>query len=309
MPIESNPSAPKTTSQRAANLCDPYDTRSVLSYRAVADSVEKILHAKAGGTAYAPERLHLPLANGGVLLLMPATDERLTVTKLITVHPQNASFGRPSVRGEVVVIETRTGERLAMRDGATVTAVRTATVSAVAARWLAPDPSGEMLLFGAGVQAKAHLEAFAEIHGTRCVHICSQSSSRAESLCEYGRGLGMRVDVVEDAREVLPQVRLIIAATTSRTPVVAEEVVSGTFVVAVGAYTAEMAELSPQLVRRATNPDSILVVDTFEGARHEAGDLIQANIDWDRVRSLESVQYARSQVEDVAVFKSVGHAL
>ena len=272
----------------------------MLNYRAVADSVEKILHAKAEGTASAPERLHASLANGGVLLLMPATDERLTVTKLVTVHPQNAAFGRPSVRGDVVVIDTRTGERLAMLDGATVTAVRTAAVSA---RWLAPDPSGEMLLFGAGVQAKAHLEAFAEIHGTRCVHICSQSSTRAESLCEYGRSLGMRVDV---AREVLPQVRLIIAATTSRTPVVAEEVVSGTFVVAVGAYT---AELSPKLVRRATNPDSILVVDTFEGARHEAGDLIQANVDWDRVRSLESVQYGRSQAADVAVFKSVGHAL
>ena len=278
----------------------------MLNYRAVADSVEKILHAKAEGTASAPERLHASLANGGVLLLMPATDERLTVTKRVTVHPQNAAFGRPSVRGDVVVIDTRTGERLAMLDGATVTAVRTAAVSAVAARWLAPDPSGEMLLFGAGVQAKAHLEAFAEIHGTRCVHICSQSSTRAESLCEYGRSLGMRVDVVEDAREVLPQVRLIIAATTSRTPVVAEEVVSGTFVVAVGAYT---AELSPKLVRRATNPDSILVVDTFEGARHEAGDLIQANVDWDRVRSLESVQYGRSQAADVAVFKSVGHAL
>jgi 1-piperideine-2-carboxylate/1-pyrroline-2-carboxylate reductase [NAD(P)H] len=75
-------------------------------------------------------------------------------------------------------------------------------------------------------------------------------------------------------------------------------------VAAVGAYRPEMAELPPQLVRRAR-----LFVDALEGARAEAGDLIQAGVDWARVTPLEDALNVPGDQGKPVVFKSVGHAL
>jgi ornithine cyclodeaminase len=65
-----------------------------------------------------------------------------------------------------------------------------------------------------------------------------------------------------------------------------------------------MAELPADLVRR-----SRLFADSLEGVRAEAGDFIQAGIDWDRVRPLaEAIEEQRPE-EGPVIFKSVGHAM
>jgi ornithine cyclodeaminase len=111
--------------------------------------------------------------------------------------------------------------------------------------------------------------------------------------------------------EVLPICGMVVTTTTSTTPVITDRVRNRAFIAAVGAYRPTMAELPPELVRR-----SRVFVDTLEGARHEAGDLIQADIDWSNVASLEDVVLPLSP-EDArprrgtapTIFKSVGHAL
>ncbi|MBY0512337.1 MAG: delta(1)-pyrroline-2-carboxylate reductase family protein, partial [Gemmataceae bacterium] len=287
---------------------DPDQTRQVLPYPAVTDAVAAVLRDSAAGLAHVPPRLHLPLPESGVLLVMPAADDTLAITKLVTVHPSNASRRLPSVQGEAIVLDARTGRRLLALDGATVTAVRTAAVSALAARLLAPNPAGDLLLVGAGVQAVAHLECFAALFGTRRAFVCSRGGERVEVLIRRGRELGVEVVRVGAAAEVLPAVRVVVTATTSRTPVLPPDVTPGTFVSAVGAYTPDMTELPADLVRRACGPGSVLVTDT-PAARHEAGDLTQANIDSVAVPSLADLFDRRPDVADVAVFKSVGHAL
>jgi ornithine cyclodeaminase/alanine dehydrogenase-like protein (mu-crystallin family) len=64
-----------------------------------------------------------------------------------------------------------------------------------------------------------------------------------------------------------------------------------------------MAELPAALVRRAH-----LYVDTLEGAQAEAGDLLQAGIDWATVTPLADVILQERPLGGTIVFKSVGHA-
>src|SRR5688500_7502621 len=87
------------------------ETAALLSYPALAEELRAVLADKRGGKADAPTRLHVPLAGGGVLLLMPAADEKLTITKLVTVHADNARQGLPSVQAEVLVFDTRTDRK------------------------------------------------------------------------------------------------------------------------------------------------------------------------------------------------------
>ncbi|HYO48257.1 MAG TPA: delta(1)-pyrroline-2-carboxylate reductase family protein, partial [Chloroflexia bacterium] len=151
------------------------ETHDLLPYSALADYLLRMLADKKAGTAYAPERVAVPLARGGTLLLMPATDGQLAVTKLVTVHPENASVGLPSVQADVLVMEVATGRRLAMLDGGAVTARRTAALSLLAARLLAPRSSGSLLVVGAGTQARAHLEAFCEGLDIDRVYVASKN--------------------------------------------------------------------------------------------------------------------------------------
>ena len=289
---------------------DAGETAARLPYAALADAIREVALARSSGTVQAPPRLALPLLAkpGAILLVMPASDEDLAITKLVTVHPENPGHGLPTIQGEVVVMEASTGTRRGLLDGATVTARRTAALSLLAARELAPRPDGPLLILGAGAQGRSHLEAFREGLGVSEAYVSSRTRGSAESLVALAKDLGMDATVVEDPEEALAGVSLVVTATTSREPVLSGAVTEGTFVAAVGSFEPEAAELPLGLVADAT-----VVVDTMEGAREEAGDLIRAEkagaFRWGGATELEEVLRGRDRPSGTVVFKSVGHSL
>jgi 1-piperideine-2-carboxylate/1-pyrroline-2-carboxylate reductase [NAD(P)H] len=289
-------------------ILGPEETAARLPYADLAESIREVALERASGAMQAPARTSLPLPEGAVLLVMPASGGGLAMTKLVTVHPQNARGGLPTIQGEVIVMEAATGERLGLLDGSVVTARRTAALSLLAARELAPRPNGPLLIVGAGSQGRAHLEAFHEGLGTSRVFVNSRTEERAEALAQHAERLGMEARVVGDPGEVLDEASLVVTATTSREPVLPEGVPEGAFVAAVGSFEPEAAELPAGLVARA-----VVVVDTLEAAKEEAGDLIQAQrsgvFSWENATPLEDALRASERPEGTVVFKSVGHAL
>ncbi len=273
----------------------------MFDYRTLASCVADVLRARRQGRAVAPERLAVPIP-GGVLLCMPAADDALAVVKSITVHPGNREL--PVIQGEVTVIEAATGRKLGSLDGPTVTARRTAAVSLLAARLLAPAAPGPLVVFGAGVQARAHVEAFCQEFGLGDVTLVSRTRARAEGLAASLAEEGLRVRVAEDAAEAVRDAAMIVTATTSREPVFPDRVRDDVFVAAVGSFTPEAAEVPAGLVGRAA-----LFVDDLEAARTEAGDLLRAGVDWNRVTPLDAILDAPSRLSGPVVFKTVGHAL
>jgi 1-piperideine-2-carboxylate/1-pyrroline-2-carboxylate reductase [NAD(P)H] len=284
------------------------ETAARLPYADLAESIREVALERKSGDVQAPARTSLPLPEDGVLLVMPASDGGIAITKLVTVHPRNARAGQPTIRGEVVVMEATTGERLGLLDGAVVTARRTAALSLLAARELAPCPNGPLLIVGADTQGRAHLEAFHEGLGTSRVFVNSRTEERAEALVEHAEHLGVEARVVGNPGEALEEASLVVTATTSREPVLPEGVAEETFVAAVGSFDPGAAELPVGLVAGAA-----VVVDTLEGAREEAGDLIQAEssgaFDWASATPLEDALRVSEHPEGTIIFKSVGHAL
>jgi len=289
-------------------LLSAEETAARLPYADLAESIREVALEHKSGDIQAPARTALPLPEDGVLLVMPASDGGIAITKLVTVHPRNARAGQPTIRGEVVVMEATTGERLGLLDGAVVTARRTAALSLLAARELAPRPNGPLLIVGAGTQGRAHLEAFHEGLGTSRVFVNSRTEERAEALVEHAEHLGVEARVVGNLGEALEEASLVVTATTSREPVLPEGVAEETFVAAVGSFEPGAAELPVGLVAGAA-----VVVDTLEGAREEAGDLIQAEssgaFDWASATPLEDALRVSEHPEGTIIFKSVGHAL
>ncbi|CAN5729952.1 delta(1)-pyrroline-2-carboxylate reductase family protein [soil metagenome] len=289
-------------------ILDAKQTADRLGYAELANSIREVMVRRRSGELEAPPRLTPGLPEGGTLLVMPAADEEIALTKLVTVHPENSKRNLPTIQGEVVVMDARTGVRLGILEGGTVTARRTAALSLLAAQTLAKMPDGPLLIVGAGTQATAHLEAFREGLGVSKVFIVSRTDSRAEALADYARPLGMEAAVAGEVEDVLDEVSLIVTATTSHEPVLPEEIPPDKFVAAVGAFNPEMAELPSALLSEST-----VAVDTLEGVKEEAGDLIQAEkagaFNWDRAVQLEDALQWTSLPDGPIVFKSVGDAL
>lgn len=249
-------------------------TAGLLPYPALARAVAELL---ADASVTVPARQVLPLPGGGSLFVMPAHDEQVAMTKLITYTPGNAARGLPSIQGDVLVLDVVTGTRQLLLDGPTVTARRTAAVSLLAAQHLAPTTEGPLLVVGAGVQGRSHLEAFAEGLGVREVWVASRRSTSAEALAAHARHLGLRARVVTDANAALPHCPLVVTCTPASEVVLSALPGSGQFIAAVGAFTPRMVELSAPLCRHVAEHGTV-VVDTADAA-HEAGDLLQAGLD------------------------------
>jgi ornithine cyclodeaminase len=295
------------------NMFNAAETAQLLPYPELAETIRELLLSRHDGLINIPERLFVDLPGNGKLLVMPAADADLAITKLVTVHPDNPAQQLPTIQGEVLVMRASNGERLALLEGATVTGHRTAALSLLAVLTLAPVKAGPLLVFGAGVQARSHIEAFHAGLGLRDVFIVSRTRTNAEELAAHARSLGMNAEVIEEPAAVLDKVKLIVMATTSRTPLLDAALAADIMICAVGAFKADMAELSPRVINSASR----IVVDMIEGARAEAGDLIQAAAqtgwNWTRVQQLEETFLDAGNGTGAGagpvIFKSVGHAL
>ncbi|RYX89673.1 MAG: delta(1)-pyrroline-2-carboxylate reductase family protein [Comamonadaceae bacterium] len=285
-------------------ILDAARTAAALPYTALVAELARLL---ADASVQVPARLVQALPGGGSLFVMPALDSRVAITKLITFTPGNAGTARPAIQGDVVVFDIATGERRLVLDGPTVTARRTAAVSLLAAQWLAPNRKGPLLIVGAGVQGRAHLEAFAEGLDVREAVIASRSLASAEALARHAQSLGLTARTVDDPNTALAYCPLVVTCTPATGAVLTAVPRDDAFLAAVGAFTPAMAELGPRLCRHVAELGDV-VVDTSDAA-HEAGDLLQAGLDVSAFATLGDVVRGRVvPPQGQVLFKSCGWA-
>lgn len=279
----------------------PRATADALPYPALADEIEALLRDPA---VVVPPRIVQALPGGGSLFVMPAADACVAITKLISFVPYNGTRGLPSIQGDIVVFDALTGQRTAILDGPTVTARRTAAVSLLAARLLAPRRDGPLLIVGAGVQGRSHLEAFAAGLGVREVWVASRNPASADALVAHARTLGLRARRVDDADAALADCPLVVSSTPAQQVALRGTPRDDAFVAAVGAFTPRMVEWAPEVCRDLAARGT-LVVDTRD-ADHEAGDLLQAGIDVSTLPTLADLLASPRAAQGPVFFKSCG---
>ena len=282
------------------------DTAAALPYQPLADCIKELLQ---DASVSVPPRLVHAISDSNSLFVMPASDRRIAITKLITFVADNASRQLPAIQGDVVVFDAINGQRLCMLDGPTVTARRTAAVSLLAAQLLAPKPDGKLLIVGAGVQGRSHLEAFAQGLGVKEVRVASRSRASAQALVEHAIGLGLQAQVVDNADQALAECSLVVTATSAQQIAMRARPRDDAFVCAVGAFSPRMVEWAPEVCVHMAQHGRILV-DTRD-ADHEAGDLLQAGLDVSQFASLQDVVQQPQAFTNTAgpvFFKSCGWA-
>ena len=246
-------------------LIGEVELRRRLPMAAAIDALEEGFRS-GDPAAAAPLRSHLDTADGALYLMPAATPEAGAGVKVITITPSNPDRSLPMVNGVYVLFRPGTQEPEAVFDGAALTAIRTAAVSGLATRFLARPDAHRLVVFGAGVQARAHVEAMRAVRPVDDVVIVSRTAARARSLASEIGGRVGEPDAVADAD-------LVCTCTTSRVPVCDGALLAeGVHVNAIGAYTPDTREVDDAAVRRA----DVIVVETAEVALAEAGDLLLA---------------------------------
>ncbi|MBU9518034.1 delta(1)-pyrroline-2-carboxylate reductase family protein [Burkholderia multivorans] len=280
---------------------DAADTAALLDYPALLATLARTVADYAAGEIVSPERLVVPLQAGGVMLSMPSSAPDLAIHKLVNVCPGNAARGLSTILGQVIACDATTGEMRFVLDGPTVTGRRTAAVTALGVQALHGTPR-EILLIGTGKQAANHAEAFTALFPDARLRVRGSRPASASQFCAAHRAHAPQL-VPLDGDAIPDAIDVVVTLTTSRTPVYRDAAREGRLVVGVGAFTADAAEIAADTVRH-----SRLVVDDPAGARHEAGDLIVANVDWQQVASLADVLNGTFARGGPMLFKTVGCA-
>ncbi len=251
----------------------------------------------------------------GVTLLMPAYlhKSRDMAIKIVSIYGDNPLLGLPTVAGLVMVLDPQTGMPLALMEGTSLTAIRTGAAGGLAAELLSRKDAGTVALFGAGVQGKAQLQAVMAVRSIRKVWILDSSLNQAEKLAAEMASWPSCPEIVakgfsaREAGEAVSQADIVIAATTSLTPLFdGNDLRPGTHVTGVGSFTPQMQEIDEITVRRAR-----VVVDSREACMAEAGDLIIAGaiISAEIGEIVNGTFPSRQNDHEITYFKTVGVAV
>lgn len=201
------------------------------------------------------------------------------------------------------------GEALATLQANEFTRLRTAAATAVAADLLALPDARTLAVFGAGIQARAHVEALSRVPRFERVLVCARSGGEALAR-ELQAALRLTVRSAA-AAEAAAEADVLVTATRSATPLFDGGLVkAGAFVAAVGSSTPAARELDDALLGRA----SVVAVEWLPAACQEAGELVQAApgvVPAERLAELGSliVEPRPRGPLDIVVYKSVGIGL
>jgi thiomorpholine-carboxylate dehydrogenase len=193
---------------------------------------------------------------------MPAVDGDLMGAKLVTLYERNVEH--PTHQAVIQLLSAKTGEPLVAMDGRLITEMRTAAVTALATRLLAPPDAEVLAILGSGVQARSHMAALRLVRNFKEIRVWSRTPEHARQFAEEHGLLTM-----ETAEAAVRGADVVASLSTVREPLVRGAwLAAGALVCAVSAVGPDKRELDDA----AMHAD--IVVESREAALRESGDLI-----------------------------------
>jgi alanine dehydrogenase len=285
------------------------EVRAVLTMPQAVEAVEEISRKQATGEVVVHPRRRFELPGGGFFHYMAAAD---FATGFVAM--KQYTYVRGKLRFLVPLYEMASGDLLAMIEADYMGQLRTGAASGVATKYLARKDARVATVIGTGGQAKTQLEAIALVRKLESARAYGRDAAKREKFCaEMSARLGIPVRPCTSAAEAVRGADIISTATTASQPVVSGADLSpGVHINAIGANHAHKRELDDEAVASA----DIIVVDSVEQSRQEAGDLIIAfhgdEICWTGVKKLSEIvagkATGRTSDTEVTLFKSNGIA-
>ncbi len=295
-------------------IIDAAQVRASLPMSTCIEVMAKAMMGVSAGAVSIPPRIIMPLVDGSAYFgVMPGSLSSPLIygAKIVSLHPANAAAGRPSINGLVALFDHHTGLPVAVLDGGEITTLRTGAASGLATRLLARTGSTTLGLFGAGVQASAHLEAICAVRPIEEVRVWSRNWQSASDFVAHHRSrFKCGLLSVREPRDAAA-CDIVCTVTSASEPIIfGDWLRPGAHVNLVGAHSPKTRESDTSLVKHAR-----LYVDSRKSALSEAGDILipisEGAIDSSHVVGeigavLTNQVAGRTTEEQITVYKSVG---
>lgn len=298
-------------------VLDKQAIESLINLDQMMDQIEEAYRIFGAGEYYMPPRPVVEHENKQ-LMYMPCYTKEIIGTKILSIFPENAALGLPSIDGVVLLNDHTTGTPIAILDGQTVTAYRTGAVGGVGIRHLSRKDCHTVGIVGAGVQGFHQALYACAAREIYTVYVYNHSD---RDLTEYLDRLEKAIDnpatkVVQckTVEELVRFSEIICTATPATEPVLPndKELLDGKCIIAIGSYTPEMREI-PDVIWDLV--DKVYIELPY--ACEESGDLSQpiakGRLTEDRIVLMD--QYLVSGTDEetntrkTTYFKSVGMGL
>lgn len=210
--------------------------------------------------------------------------------------------GKPTINAVVVVFSTVTGELLAMLDGAALTDVKCAAVTALVTDRCALREARTLGVVGTGALAWQQIRGVHAVRDLATVTVYGRNAEKAGMFAARARELlgdGIEVRVARELRDAVERQDIVCTATTSSEPLLAGcAIAAPTHVNCMGSHTPTSREVGRELLTAST-----LVVEDRATAVAEAGELHRDALE------LEDVLAAGDSLRaERTIFSSTGHA-
>ena len=297
------------------------DIKRLFTMKEAIETSKEALRMHSAGNTTVPLRINIDIPEeNGHSLFMPAYNDELTTIgiKIVSIFPKNPDRNLPAVRAQMLLLDGKTGEVLAMMDGTYLTQLRTGALQGAATDILAKQNAKTAVLFGTGGQAQTQLEALLHVRDLQEISVCGKNPEHTQLFVlamqkEFAQ-FSTKIIAAKDVEETVRHADIITAITTSHQPVFDGFLVKkGTHINGMGAYTADMQELPETLIQRAEK----IFFDTKEGVLAEAGDILiplkigsvtEAHFDGELGQVILGNVKGRESEEEITLFKSVGTA-
>ena len=289
------------------------EVHRLLDPRALIPAIEEAFRSRYP-SALMPTRTQMKLTDG-IFLIMPCHDRlgRGLGMKLVKFN-ENPRNPDDRLQATYILLDADTGCAKLVIPANYLTDMRTAATSAVATRLLAREEARVLGVFGTGRQARAHLHVLRHVRNFERALVCGRETARSRHFAEQmEHELGMKVEAVY-SRTCANESDVLCTCTTSKTPLFDGKMLrKGAHINAVGSFQPTTREIDDYTVRHAR-----IVVDTYDGALAEAGDLLiplksgvikRVNLIADLHELTRGKKTVRTGPSDITVFKSVGNAL
>jgi ornithine cyclodeaminase len=245
----------------------------------------------------------------GVIELMPVADARRFAFKYVNGHPGNTTAGLPTVMAFGLLADVATGAPRLLAELTLLTAIRTAAMSALAARHLARPGSRTMALIGNGAQAEFQALAFRDMMGITTLRLYDTDPAATAKLQANLAGHRLTLVRCGSAAEAAAGADIVTTVTADKTRaaiVTPDMLAPGLHLNAVGGDCPGKTELHPDVLRAAR------VFVEYEPQSRIEGDVQQMPADFPVTefwRVLTGAAAGRTAPDEVTVFDSVGFAL
>ena len=182
----------------------------------VVESIESLIRDCAQSRAWSAPKAAFSPPDGRYMMstLSAADDPAFLAVKAVVLNPRNPQRGLDGINATVILLDSDTGQLVAIMDGNWITAIRTAGLSAVAATRLAAVESSIVAFVGCGVQAHSHMQLFAELFPLKEVRAFGRGSANRDKLCEAAEEMGMTAVASDTAEDAVSDADIVVTSVT-----------------------------------------------------------------------------------------------